>query len=227
MSLDFLLEIGTEEIPHWMIPSALAQLAKLDLFGAAPQVDATPRRLVVRATGLPDRTPNQEQIVKGPPISAGDKAAAGFAKKQGVDLTAMEKVGDYYELRKKIPGRAVRDILAETLPASILGLQWPKTMYWGAQGGPRFIPPSRWIVALLGDEIIPFEVAQVKSGNLSRGHRVLANVEIKVDYASIETVLRDQKVILSSAERRDKIKNEAKALGATIDPDLLETLTFF
>jgi glycyl-tRNA synthetase beta chain len=224
--MNFLLEIGTEEIPHWMIPGALAQLSKLDLFGANPQVDATPRRLVVRAEGLPERTPDQEQLVKGPPISAGDKAAAGFAKKQGVDLAAMEKVGDYYELRKKIPGRAVRDILAETLPASILGLQWPKTMYWGAKGGPRFIRPIRWIVALLGDEIIPFEVAQVKSGNLSRGHRVLANVEIKVDYASIETVLKDNKVILSSAERRDKIKNEAKTLGATIDPDLLETLTF-
>src|SRR6185312_2734723 len=97
-------------------------------FGATPQVDATPRRLVVRATNVTERTPDEEQIVKGPPISAGDKAAAGFAKKQGVELSAMTKAGDYYELRKKITGRAVRDILAETLPATILGMQWPKTM---------------------------------------------------------------------------------------------------
>jgi glycyl-tRNA synthetase beta subunit len=75
MSLDFLLEIGTEEIPHWMIPGALAQLSKLDLLGATPRVDATPRRLVVRAEGLPERTPDAEQVVKGPPITAGDKAA--------------------------------------------------------------------------------------------------------------------------------------------------------
>jgi glycyl-tRNA synthetase beta chain len=224
--MNFLLEIGTEEIPHWMIPGALAQLAKLDLFGAMPTVDATPRRLVVRATGLPDRTPDQEQLVKGPPITAGDKAAAGFAKKQGVDLSAMQKVGDYYELRKQIPGRAVRDLLAESLPASILGIQWPKTMYWGAKGSPRFIRPIRWIVALLGDETIDFEVAGVKSGNLSRGHRVLANTQVKVDYASIEAVLRANSVILSASERRAKIETEARGLGATIDPELLETLTY-
>ena len=139
--MNFLLEIGTEEIPHWMIPGALSQLEKLDLFGATPKVDATPRRLTVRAEGLPDRTPDQEQLVKGPPISAGEKAALGFAKKQGVDLSAMQKVGDYYELTKKIQGRPVRDLLAESLPGSILGIQWPKTMYWGAKGSPRFIRP--------------------------------------------------------------------------------------
>src|ERR1700761_9067955 len=100
-------------------------------------VDATPRRLVLRATNVPDRTPDEQLIVKGPPISAGDKAAAGFAKKQGVDLSAMQKVGDYYELRKHVPGRAVSDLLSELLPTAILGLQWPKTMYWGPKGSPR------------------------------------------------------------------------------------------
>jgi len=222
----FLLEIGTEEIPHWMIPSALAQLEKLDLFGATPKVDATPRRLVVRAEGLPERTPDQEQLVKGPPISAGDKAAQGFAKKQGVDPSAMQKAGDYYELRKKIQGRPVRDLLAESLPTSILGIQWPKTMYWGAKGSPRFIRPIRWIVALLNDEIIPFEIAGVKSGNISRGHRVLGNAQIMVDYGSVENALRANKVILGASERRNKIETEAKALGATLDPDLVETLTY-
>ncbi len=224
--MNFLLEIGTEEIPHWMIPGALAQLSKLDLFGATPQVDATPRRLMVRAQGLPGRTPDQEQLVKGPPIAAGDKAAAGFARKQGVELSAMQKVGDYYELRKTIQGRPVRDLLAESLPASILGIQWPKTMYWGAKGGPRFIRPIRWIVALLDDEIIPFEIAGVKSANLSQGHRVLANAQLTVDYGSVEATLRSNKVILSASERRTKIETEAKALGATLDPDLVETLTY-
>ena len=224
--MNFLLEIGTEEIPHWMIPGALEQLKKLDLFGATPRVDATPRRLVVRAEGLPERTPDQEQLVKGPPISAGDKAAQGFAKKQGVDFSAMQQAGDYYELRKKIPGRPVRDLLAESLPTSILGIQWPKTMYWGAKGGPRFIRPIRWIVALLDDEIIDFEIAGVKSGNISRGHRVLGNAQIKVDYGSAEHVLRSNKVILGASERRNKIESEATNLGATLDPDLVETLTY-
>ena len=147
MSLDFLLEIGTEEIPHWMIPGALEQLSKLDLFGAKVSVDATPRRLVVWASGLPERTPDSEQVVKGPPLTSGDKAAEGFAKKQGVDVSAMQKVGEYYELRKSIPGRPVRELLAESLAGTILGIQWPKTMYWtGGKTGPRFIRPIRWIV---------------------------------------------------------------------------------
>src|ERR1043165_3808131 len=102
MSLDFLLEIGTEEIPHWTIPGALAQLTKLDLLGATPKVDATPRRLVAQASSLCERTPDREEIIKGPPISAGDKAAAGFARKQGVDPSEMKAAGNYYELRKRV-----------------------------------------------------------------------------------------------------------------------------
>ena len=227
MSLDFLLEIGSEEIPHWMIPSAVKQLAAMNLFGVTPQVDATPRRLVVRASGLPESTPDEEQIIKGPPISAGDKAAGGFAKKQGVDLSAMQKVGDYYELRKSVPGRAVRDLLAETLPATILGIQWPKTMYWtGGKTGPRFIRPIRWLVALLGDEIIPFEIAGVQSGSITRGHRKLGSFSISVTSATYESELRKNFVILFSDERRKKIESETAALDAKPDPDLVETLTF-
>jgi glycyl-tRNA synthetase beta chain len=224
-ALDFLLEIGTEEIPHWMIPGALAQLQKLELFGAEPNVDATPRRLVVRATALPERTPDQMQIIKGPPLSAGEKAAAGFAKKQGVELSAMTQAGDYWELKKTIPGRPARELLAESLPAAILGLQWPKTMYWEPTGA-RFIRPIRWIVALLGDQVIPFEVAGVRSGNVTKGHRKLGSSSIPVTIANYESELRRNFVILSSEERRAKIQKETAALGAKPDADLLETLTF-
>jgi len=210
-----------------MIPGALKQLAAMNLFGVTPQVDATPRRLVVRAHGLPERTPDEEQIIKGPPISAGDKAAGGFAKKQGVELSAMTKVGDYYELRKLVPGRSVRDILGETLAATILGIQWPKTMYWvGGKTGPRFIRPIRWIVALLGDEVIPFEMAGVRSGGVTRGHRKLGAASIPVTFASYESELRKNFVILSADERRRKIVGEISALGARADADLIETLTF-
>jgi glycyl-tRNA synthetase beta chain len=225
--MNFLLEIGTEEIPHWMVPGALVQLLKANWFSHAVQVDATPRRLVVRASGLPERTPDEAQVIKGPPVSAGDKAAAGFAKKQGVELSAMTKTGDYYELRKLVPGRAVRDLLAETLPATILGIQWPKTMYWaGGKTGPRFIRPIRWIVALLDDEIIPFEIAGVKSGSVTRGHRQLGSFGIPVTIANYEGELRKNFVILSADERRHKIVTEIGQLGAKPDTDLIETLTF-
>lgn len=227
MSADFLLEIGTEEIPHWMIPAALDQLRQLDLFGATPRVDATPRRLVVQASGLPERTPDENQIIKGPPLSSGDKAAAGFAKKNGVDLSVLSKAGDYYELRKTVPGRAVAELLAERLPKSVLGIQWPKTMYWtGGKNGPRFIRPIRWIVALLGSSVIPFEIASVKAGNVSKGHRKLGAASIPVTTADYETELRKNFVILSAEERREKIRGEITALGAKPDADLLETLTY-
>jgi glycyl-tRNA synthetase beta chain len=225
--VNFLLEIGTEEIPHWMIPGALKQLASMNLFGARPQVDATPRRLMVRANNLPERTPDETQIVKGPPILAGDKAAAGFAKKQGVEPSTMTKAGDYYELRKQIPGRAVRDILADTLPGTILGIQWPKTMYWtGGKTGPRFIRPIRWIVALLEDQVIPFEIAGVKSGSITRGHRILGSASIPVTFENYEGELRKNFVILSADERRQKVVTEVSQLGAKLDADLIETLTF-
>jgi len=226
MSLDFLLEIGTEEIPHWMIPGALAQLAKLDLLGATPRVDATPRRLVVRAEGLLERTPDAEQVVKGPPITAGDKAAEGFAKKQGADASALRKAGNYYELVKSVPGRAVREILAESLPIAILGIQWPKTMFWTERNGPRFIRPIRWLVALLGDQVIPFEIAGLKSGNVTRGHRQLGLSSIPVTIATYESELLKNGVILAAHERRHKIEKEAAALGAKLDSDLVETLTY-
>jgi glycyl-tRNA synthetase beta chain len=224
--MNFLLEIGTEEIPHWMIPGALKQLAALDLFGSKLTVDATPRRLVGQAPGLPLRTPDEEQIVKGPPISAGEKAAFGFAKKQGVDPSTMQKSGDYYELHKLVPGRRAIDILAETLPAAILSIQWPKTMYWTGKSGPRFIRPIRWIVALLGDEVIPFEIAGVRASNITRGHRQLGSSNIPVTIETYEPELRRNHVILSSHERRHKIEAEAANFGAKIDTDLLETLTF-
>lgn len=227
MSFDFLLEIGTEEIPHWMIPGALAQLQKLDLLGATPRVDATPRRLVVQASGLPDRTPDREEIVKGPPVASGEKAAAGFAKKQGVDPSEVKVNGNYYELNKRVAGQLAVNLLSSSLPSAILGLQWPKTMYWaGGKTGPRFIRPIRWIVALLGDQVIPFEIAGVKSGNVTRGHRILASSAVPVSTATYEAELRKNFVILSSHERRHKIETEASKLDAKIDADLLETLTY-
>jgi glycyl-tRNA synthetase beta chain len=109
---------------------------------------------------------------------------------------------------------------------AILAIQWPKTMYWTAKNGPRFIRPIRWIVALLDDQVIPFEIAGVKTGNVTRGHRQLGSSSIPVTIENYESELRRNFVILSSHERRHKIEKEAAALDAKIDADLLETLTF-
>ena len=229
MSLPFLIEIGTEEIPDWMIGNALASLkTQLDALGMNAQMDATPRRLAARAEGLLERLPDAEERVNGPRKTAGEKAVEGFARKQGVAPGDLTLQGDYYTFLRKTPGRRMIDVLAEALPGIILKITFPKTMYWTAKNGPRFIRPIRWIVALLGDEVIPFELAGVKSGNESAGHRRLGARSFAVSAANYEQTLRENFVILSAAERRKKIEDGIAALGVKLkpDPSLLETLVY-
>ncbi|MGI8990474.1 MAG: glycine--tRNA ligase subunit beta [Bryobacteraceae bacterium] len=229
--MNFLLEIGVEEIPDWMIPGALASLR--ELFGALKlsdrlEVDGTPRRLALRAWDVPVREPDGEERVNGPAKSAPPGAVAGFARKLGVapeqlELAAGPK-GEFYTFLKKIAGRETRQILADSLPGLILKIPFPRNMYWTGKSGPRFIRPIRWIVALLGAEIVPFELAGVRSGNESGGHRRLGRHRIAVTFDSYAQVLRDNFVLLSAEERRDKIVREIG--GIHPDPALLETLVY-
>ena len=234
MNLPLLLEIGVEEIPDWMIPGALENLRllfeKLEIPHESIALDATPRRLVLRAEGLFGRQPDTEQRIPGPAKSAPAQAVAGFARKMGVRPEALttEKTpkGEYYVFTRKVEGRRTRDILADALPGLILRIYFPKTMYWTSKGGPRFIRPIRWIVALLGEEIVPFEVAGVRAGALTSGHRRLGAREIVVTIADYERRLRDHFVILSAEERRRRIRTQLAGVRVKPDPALLETLVY-
>jgi glycyl-tRNA synthetase beta chain len=239
MTLPFLLEIGTEEIPDWMIPNALENLhllfEKLAIPHESVTLDATPRRLVLRVDGLPERQADSEERVLGPGKSAPPQAVAGFARKQGIkpeDLVVESTPkGEYYTFTRKVAGRRTTDILAEALPGIILGICFPKTMYWTARNGPRFIRPIRWIVALLGEEIVPFQLADVHSGNLTAGHRSLGAREVVVTHANYVERLRDHYVILSAEERRVRIQSQladllVKSGRVKSDPALLETLVY-
>lgn len=226
MSLPFLLEIGTEEIPDWMIDGALASLkSQLDSLGIAARMDATPRRLVARAEGLPERLPDTEERVTGPRKTAPEKAVEGFARKQGVAPADLTVEGEYYTYLRKTPGRRMIDLLAEALPGIVLKITFPKTMYWTGKSGPRFIRPIRWIVALLGDDVIPFEIAGVPWGNTTYGHRRLGG-SARVTIANYEQTLRENFVILSAAERRRRIEDGVAVLGVNLKPDptLLDVL---
>jgi glycyl-tRNA synthetase beta chain len=234
VSLPFLFEIGVEEIPDWMIPDALENLhvlfEKLEIPHESVTLDATPRRLVLRAEGLPARQADSQERVLGPAKAAPPQAVEGFARKQGVkpeDL-AIETTpkGEYYSFIRKVPGRLTKDILAEALPGIILHIYFPKTMYWTGKGGPRFIRPIRWIVAMLGDEIVPFELAGVRSGALTSGHRRLGAKEIAVTPADYVQRLRDHYVILSAEERRNRIREGLAGVRVKPDPALLETLVY-
>jgi glycyl-tRNA synthetase beta chain len=242
-TLPFLFELGVEEIPHWMIVPALGDIQRLftdfltqnNLTAGAMQLDATPRRLVLR-TELPARQADREELIQGPPVKAGPGAAQGFARKNATTAEALTvettPKGEYYALKRSVPGRDVRELLAEALPTLITKIPWPKAMYWTGKGGVTFIRPIRWIVALLGDQIVEFEIAGVKSGALTRGHRKLGADEIAFDHANYEERLEKNGVILSAAKRRKKITDGIRKLlkgtGLAVVPDeaLLDDLVY-
>ena len=208
MSLPFLLEIGTEEIPDWMIPNALENLRllfeKLEIPHESVTMDATPRRLVLRAEALPERQPDREERILGPAKSAPAQAVAGFARKHGVTpgdlIVENTPKGVYYVLVKKVRGRRTTEILSDALPGLILQIYFPKTMYWTGKNGPRFIRPVRWLLALLGEDIVPFEIAGVRSCNLTAGHRRLGAREVAVTTADSDS---------ANAGSRSRLKTRA------------------
>lgn len=228
MSLQFLLEIGTEEIPDWMIAGALEHLVAQ--VSRPVSSDATPRRLVLRAEGLVEREPDTEELLLGPPKSAGLGAAAGFAKKMGTTPdqlgTTTTAKGEYLSFKKKVKGRRTIDILAESLPGIILGIPWPKTMYWNGKGSARFIRPIRWMVALLGNDVIPFEIEGVRTGNTTQGHRILGAKDIPVTIDDYVRRLRDNYVELSFDARYKRIADFVQSQGAKLDMALARTLAY-
>jgi glycyl-tRNA synthetase beta chain len=235
---DFILEVGVEEIPAWMIEPALAQLRKAlgDVLKKEVQVFGTPRRLVACVLGLPKSQPDTQEQLTGPPKKAPQQAAEAFAKKCGVPIAKLETIttpkGEYWSYLKREKGQKTAELLETLLPQTILGLHWPKTMYWTAKNGPRFIRPIRSLLALLGSKVVRFEVGGVKSGNTTFGHRALGKPKLKVtDFEQYKTVLRENGVILDAEERRSRIIDGAKAplpTGCRLrsNPGLVNTLVY-
>ncbi|HVN14922.1 MAG TPA: glycine--tRNA ligase subunit beta, partial [Anaerolineales bacterium] len=253
----FLLEIGTEELPANDIDSAHAHLTtrvpalldELNLTHGDVRVFSTPRRLVVSIANLSPRQPDREDLVKGPPADkAFDKngiatpAAMGFAKKNGVDTQALEireeGGGKYVFAVVKQKGRATPEVLAEALPKLIESIKFEKSMRWN-DSGVSFSRPIRWYVALLGDQVIPFEYAGVLSGNVSRGLRPYDSPEIKIPAADqYFDLIRKAGIVLDKEERKASIVeqvNQAALLvggeaifdyvGATGQSPLLDEVT--
>jgi len=227
--MNFLLEIGAEEIPDHMIEPALEYLKTecSKLLRVEARVDATPRRLVVRAENVIEREADSEELVTGPSVSAPAPAVAGFAKKLGVNAEQLGRTtgakGEYYSFVRKVPGRLMRDIIAGSLAELILKTPFPKTMYWAGKGSERFIRPIRWIVALLGGDVVPFTIAHVSASNVSSGHRTLGQKWFPVTYEDYEQKLLDNFVILSADDRYKRIRE--CPVHYVCDRPLLRTLT--
>ncbi|MEN2749071.1 glycine--tRNA ligase subunit beta [Sphingomonas sp. T9W2] len=180
---DFLLELRSEEIPARMQAKAREDLSKLFVgeLGkagiAAGRIStyATPRRLVLIAHDLPERTEPVHEEVKGPRASAPPQALEGFLRKTGLTREALTERDGVLFAVTEMPGRETAQVLAAAIPAIVRAFPWPKSMRWGAASlspeSPRWVRPLQGIVALFGSEVVPCEVAGVTSGAVTLGHR--------------------------------------------------------
>ncbi|NJM40559.1 MAG: glycine--tRNA ligase subunit beta, partial [Anaerolineae bacterium] len=249
-----LLEIGVEELPADDVPKAQAQLGKLiesELKSAriehgAVQLFATPRRI---AALVADVAPSQRPLdewVKGPGAKVAfdasgnpTQAAIGFAKRSGVDVAALvvdpaglEQGGaSYVYARKHEPGKPATEVLTQVLPNIISKITFEKTMRWNATNV-AFARPLQWFVALLGDQVIPFEYAGVSSGKTSAGTRGEGSPEFKIDHASnYQSLLTRRYILADMPSRRAEIARQIEAVAASLggkvvhDEGLLDEVT--
>ena len=262
MDRELLIEIGCEEIPAGWLPGLTAQLARhLDArlkearltTDASTESYSTPRRLTARVAKLAERQTDFEELMTGPPFTAAYKpggeptaAAVGFARKYGVDVTALEKhetpKGTYLAYRVHQRGKATVDVLAEVMGGLLRDLTFPKQMRWDAhledgRGDLVFARPIRWLVLMYGGRVVPFvirrtEMAQgpnvqdIRSGSQTYGHRFLTTsgragraIKIKT-FEDYQARLLENFVILDRAERESRIRRElethARRMGGRV-----------
>jgi len=244
MSSEFLLEIGTEELPASFVAHALRSMnaCATELIGQARlgtdslqlHLMGTPRRLALRIRGLAPNQPDRDETIMGPPWAAAfeadgspKKAATGFAKKHGVTvgdlrIRATDK-GDYVSVSVHETGRATSVVLAELLPELCQRITFPKSMRWGP-GEIAFGRPIHWMVSLLDREVVGFEFAGVRAGRATRGHRFLAPESFDLAQASdYEDALERAHVIVDIERRKDRMMQgllaAAKSLGGVLELD--------
>ncbi len=250
MQHEFLLEIGTEEIPASYIEPALNHLKQgmakklTDLalpFGAIATA-ATPRRLTLAVSGLAARQEDQRKEVMGPPKQAGfdgdnkpTKAAIGFAKSRGASVDDIQVVstdkGDYLMVVQEVKGQDTLALLQDFLPELILSTPFPKSMRW-ADKSTQFARPLQWLLSLFDGKKVIFSIDDLKSDNTTRGHRFLCPESRPVtDFKQYQETLLDMDVMVDIQKRRDLIETQvteaAKACGGSVvlDQDLLDVVT--
>jgi len=233
---DFLLEIGTEEIPARMVDSARDELARRakdllsrERLAGTGEIESfsTPRRITVLARNVAAQQPDVQEQLTGPSVKVAFKdgaptpAAEAFAKKAGLPVGSLARVttpkGEYLAATVQKKGRAAGDILAESLPREIAAIYWAKSMYWRGKSAERFVRPVRWIVALLDEQVVPVEFGGITASHTSEGHRILSSGAVTIaqpnDYAS---KLADARVTVSAADRERTIRKALDAATRTV-----------
>jgi glycyl-tRNA synthetase beta chain len=236
----FLLEIGSEEIPARMQQAAAAQLAKrftdacaaAGLTHGAVHADATPRRLWLLVEDVAPASAATAEELKGPRADAPPQAIEGFLRKTGLSREQLEErdtgKGIILFAVIKREGRPASDIFSDIIPQIITAFDWPKSMRWGAPStstaSPRWVRPLTHLVALLDDAVVPATVHGLTTSRTSRGHRIHAPAPLEIDSAqNWEAQLHAAHVIARSATRRQIIATRAAELaaaaGLTVLPD--------
>ncbi len=247
----FLLEIGAEEIPARFVLRGLTVLReelvqflnKESIEYGAISGYATPRRLAICVEGVSEMQKDKTFETFGPPIKvafddkgAPSKAAIGFAKSLNVGVEKLRVVkterGEYIAATIEEKGRATKNVLSEGLPKLISSLQLPKTMRWG-DSSLRFLRPIRWIVSMMGNEVVSFEIDGIKSGNISYGHRFLSPGPVEINNPSeYLSLLSKNHVIVDHQERKRVIREGIQKVETDMniktheDADLLDLVTF-
>ncbi len=242
----YLLEIGVEELPYKFIPSAIEQLKSgFGKFFEENKVDysdikvmATPRRLAVIVSGLSEKQPDIEKVVKGPIKKVAytedgklSPAGLGFLKKNNLTESDIYIENDYIHAKIKTEGKKTADLIQNNAANIVLKLQGPHFMRWGSNDE-KFSRPIRWIVSILDDKQVPITIIDKTSSNITRGHRFSKqNIVINNPDEYIEK-LKDACVYVDQEERKNKIqkliKQEADKLNAKANysDDLLEEVTY-
>ncbi len=229
MARGLLIEIGTEEIPATYLKEAaegfknsmLSLFRERNLSHGEVKLYFTPRRIALGVEELEEREPDRKEEVKGPPEKIAYKdgeptqALLGFCKSQGVSpeevyVKETEK-GRFVFVKKKIEGEPAGEIIRKNLPSILRSIPFPKRMRWETSGF-EFARPIRWLVVIFGEEVIPVEVAGVKAGNKSRGHRFLGK-EVEVTPENYEKMLEQERVIPDFEKRKKIILEEMKRLA--------------
>ncbi|MBA5959890.1 MULTISPECIES: glycine--tRNA ligase subunit beta [Pseudomonas] len=243
---DFLVELGTEELP----PKALNTLADAFLAGIekglqtaglkfeAKKVYAAPRRLAVLLTALETQQPDRNINLDGPPRQAAfdadgnpTQAALGFAKKCGVELSEIDQSGPKLRFSQVITGKPTASLLPTIVEDSLNDLPIPKRMRWGARKE-EFVRPTQWLVMLLGDQVIDCTILAQKAGRESRGHRFHHPESVRITSpANYLNDLRAAYVLADANERRELISKRTEELArlqegtAIVPPSLLDEVT--
>jgi glycyl-tRNA synthetase beta chain len=249
LSKEFLLEIGTEEIPSRFIGPALGKMKEFfSSLAASGRVEietgqimafGTPRRLILHVPQLAERQQDVSKEVVGPPKKVAfdadgrpTKAALVFAEKNGVSIDAFgtrsTEKGEYVVARIEEKGGDTGDWLKKVLPGFILSIPFQKTMRW-MDKDIRFARPIHWVLALWGGSVVDFELDGIKSGNLSRGHRFMSPGAFMVkDFKSYSQQAEPNCIVIDPETRKQRISKQihelAQSKGGTVleDPGLID-----